>query len=182
MKHDISGVILAGGKSSRMGRDKTYLKIRGRRLIDIVLETFRPFFDDIIIATNAKSRFEEFSDVKVCEDLIQKRGPLGGIYTALKACRFEKALFAACDMPYLKTDLISRLLDLAQDDSFDCFVPITDQGRFAYPIQFADTPSDPDCNRVTQRYALTDTLPSADRTCPGYRDAGTGHSQSQGTF
>ena len=59
---------------------------------------------------------------------------------------------------------------------------ITGQDLFAYPVQVAATPSCPDLNRVAQRHALTDTLPSADRCCPGYRDAGTGHSRSQGTF
>ncbi len=89
--------ILAGGLSSRMGRDKARLRWRGKSLLQHVGIVAR------------KSRWP----VRVIRrDLVPRCGPMGGIYTALTTTRFEFVLFLACDMPFVSGDLIGQFLDL----------------------------------------------------------------------
>ena len=128
MKTDIPGIILAGGKSSRMGFPKAFLSVNGRRIIDIILEVFHRLFEEILIVTDNKDYFVEFKDVNVIQDLVNGFGPLGGIYTGLKAISTEKAFFIACDMPLLSSDLIERLLSASSSD-YDCIVPYSQKGE-----------------------------------------------------
>ncbi|MFH1847664.1 MAG: molybdenum cofactor guanylyltransferase, partial [Candidatus Omnitrophota bacterium] len=113
---NIAGVILAGGKNTRMGTHKAFLRVDGVRIIDRILEVFKPLFDEILIVTDNKDNFTEFKDVKVVDDLVRERGPLGGIYTGLKMIAGGKAFFSACDMPFLHNGLVERLLVMAQDE------------------------------------------------------------------
>lgn len=106
-------MILAGGKSSRIGLPKAFLEINGKRIIDNTLEIFESIFDETFIIT---------------EDLIENCGPLGGIYTGLNIISFQKAFFVACDMPFLHTVLINRLLEAAKDETLDCIIPVSDKG------------------------------------------------------
>ncbi|MFC1703792.1 molybdenum cofactor guanylyltransferase [Candidatus Omnitrophota bacterium] len=124
---DFSGVVLAGGKSSRMGTPKQFLTVDGKRLIDITLEALQPLFSEILIVTNNKNNFVGFKNVKIVEDIIKDCGPLGGIHAGLKAISNDKGFFVACDMPDLHKNLVRRLLEAAED-SFDCIVPSTEKG------------------------------------------------------
>ena len=125
---DISGVILAGGKSKRMGYPKAFLTIGGKRIIDRILEVFMVFFDEILIVTDDRSRFAEFKNIKVVEDLIKGIGPLGGIYTGLKSISKSRGFFMACDMPFPHIGLIKKLLDVSKNGNFDCVVPYSEKG------------------------------------------------------
>ena len=73
----ITGVILAGGKGARIGRDKAFLTFSGRPLIETVLAAVSPLVDDTIIITNTPALYADYH-VKVREDLIRGAGPLGG--------------------------------------------------------------------------------------------------------
>ena len=126
--YNIAGVILAGGKSSRMGSAKPFLTVEGRRIIDSTLEIFNSIFDEILIVTDDKNRFMEFKDVKVIEDLVKGYGPLAGIYTGLKTISKDKAFFVACDMPFLDKVLIKNLLDISFTNDCDAVVPCTSRG------------------------------------------------------
>lgn len=128
MHKDFSGVILAGGKSSRMGFPKPFISANGRRIIDITLETLRPFFKEIFIVTNDRKLFIEFKDIKLVEDLVKECGPLAGIYTGLKSISNPKAFFVACDMPFLHNELIERLINISKDSPADCIIPCSDRG------------------------------------------------------
>ena len=108
---NVSGIILAGGKSRRMGVFKPFLLIEGRRMIDVIIDKLRPFFGEIMIVTDNKNKFLGFKDVRVVEDLVKECGPLGGIYTGLKEMSDESGFFIACDMPFLHNGLIERILD-----------------------------------------------------------------------
>ncbi|MFC1666520.1 molybdenum cofactor guanylyltransferase [Candidatus Omnitrophota bacterium] len=127
-RNSFSGVILAGGKSSRMGSPKPFIRVNGKRIIDIILDVFSSIFDKIFIVTDDKDKFSEFKDIKIVEDVVKDCGPLGGIYTGLKAIVNPKAFFVACDMPFLHNELIVRLLDVAKEDQADCVVPCSDRG------------------------------------------------------
>jgi len=111
-----------------MGTHKAFLRVKDKRMIDIILDVFQELFDEIVIVTNDKERFLEFKGVKVVEDIIKEKGPLAGIYTGLKSIKAETAFFVACDMPFLHNGFIKRMLDLAQGEDVDCIVPRS-QGR-----------------------------------------------------
>jgi len=125
---DISGAILAGGQSARMGTPKYLLKVKGKRIIDTTLDVLRGLFGEVLIVTDDKRRFSGFGGVKVVEDIVKGQGPLGGIYAGLKASSQEHVFFAACDMPFLHIGLIRRLIEASQDDELDCVVPVSSDG------------------------------------------------------
>ncbi|MFC1508147.1 molybdenum cofactor guanylyltransferase [Candidatus Omnitrophota bacterium] len=127
-RNSFSGVILAGGKSSRMREPKSFIKVGGERIIDIILGVFGSIFDEIVIVTDNKDKFSEFKDIRIIEDVVKDCGPLGGIYTGLEAIVNPKGFFVACDMPYLHNDLIVRLLDIAKEAQVDFVVPCSDRG------------------------------------------------------
>ncbi len=120
---NISGIILAGGKSRRMGFFKPFLIVDGRRMIDVIIDKLKPFFGEIMIVTNRKDNFLNFKDVRVVEDLVKDCGPLGGIYTGLKKMSKERGFFVACDMPFLHNGLIKRILDTARSSREDAILP-----------------------------------------------------------
>jgi len=125
---DISGAILAGGKSTRMGIPKCSLSVGGKRVLDSVLDVFGGFFDEILVVTDDANRFAKLPGVKVVEDVVPGCGPLGGIYTGLTYSSRERVFFAACDMPYLHIGFIKRLLAASLEGRFDCIIPRNDKG------------------------------------------------------
>lgn len=98
--------ILAGGLSSRMGRDKARLRLRGQSLLSRVR------------TVAAQARWP----VRVIRrDLVPRCGPLGGVCTALKTTRAEVVLFLACDMPFITAELIGKLVKLRQTRNLAVF-------------------------------------------------------------
>lgn len=120
---DISGVILAGGRSKRLGSSKCFLRVGGKRIIENTLRIFNSLFEEIFIVTYDKNLFSGLEDVKVAEDLIRGCGPLGGVYTGLKKISRDKGFFVACDMPNLHPGLIKRVLDFSKAEPYDAVVP-----------------------------------------------------------
>jgi molybdenum cofactor guanylyltransferase len=104
----INGIILAGGKSSRMGRDKGLIDIGGKRLIDRALELISPFCEEIIISTAS----EKYADLgfQCIPDEITGTGPIGGIYSALKASSRDANFVLSFDMPFIPGKLIEYIL------------------------------------------------------------------------
>ena len=100
-----TAIILAGGKSSRMGFDKQFLKIKEKRVMDVVLDKLKEEFSEIIIVTNKPEEYEG-SKYKVVSDIIKGRGPLSGLHVGLKHSKSKYAYFIACDMPNINIDYI----------------------------------------------------------------------------
>lgn len=126
MKNKITGIILAGGKNSRMGTNKAFLNIDGVRLIDIIISIYREIFKEIIIVTNEPLAYVEFNDATIVTDIYKNKGPLGGIYTGLFYSRNNYAFVSACDMPYLNKDFILYLTE--QTGKYDIVVPVLADG------------------------------------------------------
>lgn len=105
MKKFGTAVILAGGKSSRMGFDKQLLMIDERRLIDNLRAKLRQEFDEIIVVTNNSSYYLGFDD-KITKDIIVGKGPLSGIHAGLKEAGSQYVYFVACDMPNINMEYI----------------------------------------------------------------------------
>lgn len=108
MKDFGTAIILAGGKSSRMGFDKQFLKIDKRRLMDKIISKLRSDFDEIIIVTNKPGHYLGLSQI-IREDIILGKGPLSGIHSGLKVASSKYSLVVACDMPNLNMDYISYM-------------------------------------------------------------------------
>jgi len=117
---DVTGVILAGGKSRRYGKNKALVKINGITLIEKTAGVMRSIFQQIIIITNTPDRYA-YLKLPMYEDLIKDLGPLGGIHTALSAISSDQGFIVACDMPSLNRGLIRYMLD--KRNGFDIVLP-----------------------------------------------------------
>lgn len=117
----MTAVILAGGESRRMGRDKAFLPLFGRPVIEWILGTVRPLFSRIIIVANKLELYSGYG-AAVVRDALEIRGPLTGIYTALSVSEDEYNFVFGCDMPFLNPELISYMQ--RQANGFDAVVPM----------------------------------------------------------
>lgn len=121
----VTGVILAGGQSRRMGTDKAWLPLGGQPMIARICERLRPLCDELLIVTNAAARFAGLGAV-VVEDLVPGAHALGGIYTGLTLAAHDTCFVTACDAPFLHPALVRWLLQIAGD--WDLVVPRTARG------------------------------------------------------
>jgi molybdopterin-guanine dinucleotide biosynthesis protein A len=106
--------ILAGGKSSRMGRDKGLIEINGRPMIAYLIETLRNTGLKTIIISN-NSDYGQFG-LPVLPDIIKDQGPLGGLYTAMHHTRAACVMLLSCDMPFIGEEALKKLLETIQPD------------------------------------------------------------------
>ncbi len=120
MPYDITGVILAGGKSSRMGVNKAFIEIGGKRIIDRQIDIFKNIFKEVIIVSKKRGEYS-FPGVRVVTDIVDFFSPLSGIYTGLKSAEYERAFVVACDMPFLNRELIEYQIGFSEE--FDVVVP-----------------------------------------------------------
>ena len=116
----IGAIILAGGKSSRMGTDKGLLLLNGKPMIETIINTLKQITTDIIIISNNVA-YEGFG-IPVYEDLIKNAGPLAGIYTGLKYSTHDKNIVVSCDVPFVSIELLENLFENSKN--FDVTIPI----------------------------------------------------------
>jgi molybdopterin-guanine dinucleotide biosynthesis protein A len=117
MKKADTAIILAGGKSLRMGFDKKYIKVGNQFLIDILINKLKKIFDEIIVVSNDKKVYKN-DGVIVVEDEIKNIGPLGGLHIGLKHSSSNYSYVIACDMPYINEAYIEFMktkLELKDD-------------------------------------------------------------------
>ena len=100
-----TAIILAGGKSSRMGFDKQFLMINEKRLMKTVISKLKVEFEEIIIVTNKPEAYEDL-DEKIVSDIIKGKGPLSGLHVGLKNSSNKYSYFIACDMPNININYI----------------------------------------------------------------------------
>ncbi|MFH1489825.1 MAG: molybdenum cofactor guanylyltransferase [Pseudomonadota bacterium] len=119
----VTGIILAGGKSHRYGRNKALADFDGVPLLERGIGVLRTLFRDLVIITNTPDEYARFG-LPMFSDLIKGLGPLGGLYTGLRAIEDGWGFFAACDMPFLSRDLIQYIV--GRRDGYDAVVPRVD--------------------------------------------------------
>lgn len=103
-----SAVILSGGKNSRMNYNtKAFLKFSKERFIDLELKAIE-MFDEIIISCNDEKSYKDLG-YKLVKDEIRDIGPLGGMYSSLKECKYDEVLIIASDMPFIDRNFIEKL-------------------------------------------------------------------------
>ena len=121
----MTAVILAGGKSSRMGSNKAFLKLNGKTFIERQIELLREMFDEIFISANTPSEYE-FLNLPVFKDIYPEKGPLCGIYTSLINSVSASTFMLACDMPFVESGLIKQLKGFTKE--YDVVVPKSERG------------------------------------------------------
>jgi len=125
--------VLAGGKSSRMGRDKAFIQVGGAPIIQRTIGLLKKIFEEIIIVTNTPADYALYEkDSRIVTDIIKDIGPLGGIHSALSYTSKRSVFFVACDMPFLHNDMVVRQLELFNKTVCDAFLPKI--GNFIEPL------------------------------------------------
>jgi molybdopterin-guanine dinucleotide biosynthesis protein A len=128
----VSGIVLAGGLGRRMGGvDKGLKELRGRPMVQWVLERLAPQVDDIVINANQNlERYRAFGHRVVADEVGGFAGPLAGLHAGLKAVQHPLAVTAPCDSPFLPADLVGRLQDaLGAND-----LAVAKTGSQAHPV------------------------------------------------
>ncbi len=131
MSHLPGGVILAGGRSSRIGRNKALILLRGKPIITYVYEALAKTCQDIVLTTKPSGDVKRYTDVlpdsvRLVYDVNDAQTPLVGILSGLATLNSEYAVVVACDMPFAKVQIIECLLKLGE--GFDAAVPVWPDG------------------------------------------------------
>jgi len=116
---NIGAIILAGGKSSRMGTDKGLLMLNNKPMIGYIIETLLQITNDIIIVSN-NNEYAKFN-IPIYTDLIKESGPLAGIYTGLIHSKHAKNIVISCDVPFVSVELLNFLIKNSENN--DVIIP-----------------------------------------------------------
>jgi len=127
MRQPCSGVILAGGLSTRYGgENKAFLRVGGMRILDRLFAVYTKLFDEIILVTNSPREFLGW-DALIVTDIFPMRSSLTGIHAGLFYARHPFAFFSACDTPFLKKEVVETVLD-SLEPAVDLVIPHTSEG------------------------------------------------------
>ena len=118
--YQYTGVILAGGKSSRMGSNKAFSKLNNKSLIEYLIEVFKEQNYEIIISGN-KLEYG-FLNYPVIEDNFKNIGPLASIESGLKAATCQKIIFSSCDTPFIDSSFLKCLEQ--ESSNYEVVVPV----------------------------------------------------------
>jgi molybdopterin-guanine dinucleotide biosynthesis protein A len=124
---DITAFIIAGGKSTRMGKgtDKAFLMLDGKALVEHMISKAKSVADDVLIV-GPKEKFSAYG--RVVEDIYKDCGPLGGIHAALNRSRTELNVVVPVDTPFLDTAFLSYIVDEARKNTTLVTVPKLNDG------------------------------------------------------
>ena len=114
-KSTITGIILAGGKSSRMGEDKGFLKLNGKTFMSSIISALNPIVGEIIIVSN-NSEYDVFN-LKRVADSMEDSGPLAGLYSGLLHSETENNIVLSCDVPLISSSVLKKLLEGAPSET-----------------------------------------------------------------
>lgn len=123
----VTGVILAGGASSRMGKNKALLEVNGSPIISRTYRTLASMFHEVIVVTNSPREYE-FLPCRKVPDIYSNIGSIAGLHSALAHSTSPRAFVTACDMPFLDQSVI-RYLCLLQQEGYDAVIPFSEGGQ-----------------------------------------------------
>jgi molybdenum cofactor guanylyltransferase len=126
---DVSCIILAGGKSSRLGRNKVAEKLGDKSLLERVVACLASLEAEIILVVardSALPQLDNYPGLRIVEDIYEGKGSLGGTFTGVSVSKTFKNLVVACDMPFLNIDLLRYMVD--ESDNYDVVIPRTEEG------------------------------------------------------
>lgn len=122
----VTGVILAGGESRRMGSDKSLLPVAGARFIDHVYQRMASLFDEVIIVTNSPELYSEIP-CRTVPDIYYAQGSLAGVHSGLAHAKSEKIFVVGCDMPFINPDVVREICSHAAEG--DLVIPHSSSGH-----------------------------------------------------
>jgi len=133
-KHNITAVILAGGKGRRMdGKDKGLVELANRPLIEYVIDAIKPQVETIVINANRnQEQYSQYGYPVISDALLDYQGPLAGFISALKSSTTSHIVTLPCDGPFLPKDLVERLI-LALTDS-EAEIAVAHDGDRMQPV------------------------------------------------
>jgi molybdopterin-guanine dinucleotide biosynthesis protein A len=153
---NITGVILVGGKSRRMGRDKVFLEIGGKPLFERVLEVFSECFTRVVLVGDREERFAAYG--LPCLPDLYPGSALGGLYTGLFHATTEQIFVSSCDLPFPNKDVLRYLCSLRECS--DAVVPATTHGYEPLFAVYSKKCLDPmKCLLENGNYAIHDLYP-----------------------
>lgn len=114
-KKNITGIILAGGKSSRMGTDKGFLLLKDKPFVQYSIETLKPLVTEIIIVSD-NSEYDVFN-LKRVNDITKNAGPVAGICSGLEASSTDYNLILSCDIPLVSSEILQKLIKSIDETS-----------------------------------------------------------------
>ncbi|MGQ7946664.1 molybdenum cofactor guanylyltransferase [Flavobacterium sp. WC2509] len=109
MEKNITAIVLAGGKSERMGTDKGLLDLNGKPFIKHICEALEPIVGSNILIVSGNKEYDAFGFTRV-EDIIENKGPVGGLYAALNSSKTKVNLVLSVDVPLVSTELLEWLV------------------------------------------------------------------------
>ena len=118
----VTGVILAGGKSRRMGANKALMQLGEDSLIGHIIRRMRLVTDELLLITNSPTEYAHL-DLPMYADIIPNTGALGGIYTGLTSASHDAVICVACDSPFLEPKLLTYLVSVLGE--YDAVMPYT---------------------------------------------------------
>ena len=129
---NISAVVLAGGKSTRMnGNNKANLIYKDKKFIEIIISALENTINNVYVSVDNKERYNDV-EYNFIEDIFYEIGPLGGLYSSLQYVDSEFILVFPCDMPLINKDIIKYLLrNIKEDDK--CLILKSSEGKM-YPL------------------------------------------------
>ena len=127
MKFPYTGVILSGGLNTRFsGKEKAFIQVGGKRILDRLYRVFSDLFDEIILVTNEPLKYIEW-DLNIVTDLFSNRSSLTGIHAGLFYMKNPFGFFSACDTPFLKKEVVETIVEYI-DSNVDLVMPETSSG------------------------------------------------------
>ncbi len=109
-----TGVVLAGGESRRMGKNKAFLEMDGKTLLERSLEVLDDVCEEVLISCRDYYMYDHYG-FETVPDLIKGQGPMGGLYAVLQQAKYDYLFIVACDMPFLSGKAIKYLYGLRED-------------------------------------------------------------------
>ena len=128
-----TAIILAGGKSRRMGFDKQFLKFRDKYIIEIIAEKLQEVFNEIIIVTSRPEEYQRYG-FKLAEDEVKDFGPMAGIHAGLKSSGSMYNYVVACDMPFINIAYMKYMMELIKEYDGEVDGVITRLGEWIEPF------------------------------------------------
>ena len=122
----MKAIVLAGGKSSRMGQDKALMKINGKAMMQYVIDNLSQAFGEVFISGN---RLDYPVSMKVIKDVNEQKGPMGGIRSALAYCG-QDIFVCSCDMLFVSPELIRNMLQRKEEGK----ISIAQYSGKIYPV------------------------------------------------
>lgn len=124
-KLPVTGVVLAGGQSRRMGKNKALLPMGGKPVVRRLVELFSQLFEEVMIAANDPALYGPYCR-KVVADVFPGKGPLAGLHAALTQARKDWVFMTACDTPFVSENLVRAMSKLT--GGVDAVLAETEEG------------------------------------------------------